>query len=58
MILVPTIIDKEKFKRRLNTIESLMGKERQANKVDIRPEETIAFGVLTVMTVILFGKKI
>lgn len=58
MILVPTIIDEEKFKRRLNTIESLMGKERQANKVDIRPEETIAFGVLTVMTVILFGKKI
>lgn len=52
------IVDKEKFKRRLNAIESLMGKERQANKVDIRPEETIAFGVLTVMTVILFGKKI
>ena len=52
------LTENDKLKRRLNAIESLMSKERQDNKVDIRPEETIAFGVLTVMTVILFGKKI
>ena len=37
------IVEKEKFKRRINAIESLMGRERPANKVDIRPEETIGF---------------
>ena len=52
------LTENDKLKRRLNAIESLMSKERQDNKVDIRPEETIAFGVLAVMTVILFGKKI
>ena len=42
------IVEKEKFKRRINAIESLMGRERPANKVDIRPEETIGFSVLTI----------
>jgi len=51
------LAEKEKFKRRLNAIESLMGKERQANKVDIRPEETIGIGVLTILTVVLLGFK-
>jgi uncharacterized Zn finger protein (UPF0148 family) len=51
------IAEKEKFKRRLNAIESLMGKERPANKVDIRPEETIGFSVLTILTVVLLGFK-
>jgi hypothetical protein len=51
------IVDKEKFKRRLNAIESLMGKKRTANKVDIRPEETIGFSVLTILTVVLLGFK-
>ena len=46
------IAEKEKFKRRLNAIESLMGKERRANKVDINPEQTIAFGLLTILGII------
>ena len=51
------LAEKEKFKRRLNAIESLMGKKRTANKVDIRPEETIGFSVLTILTVVLLGFK-
>ena len=51
------LAEKEKFKRRLNAIESLMGKERPANKVDIHPEETIGFSVLTILTVVLLGFK-
>ncbi|MDG1042572.1 MAG: hypothetical protein P8O96_06960 [Flavobacteriaceae bacterium] len=51
------IADNDKLKRRINAFESLMGKERPANKVDIRPEETIGFSVLTILTVVLFGFK-
>ena len=51
------ITENDKLKRRINAIESLMGKERTANKVDIRPEETIGIGVLTILTVVLFGFK-
>ena len=51
------LADKNKLKRRINAIESLIGKERTANKVDIRPEETIGIGVLTILTVVLFGFK-
>ncbi len=51
------LTEKEKFKRRLNAIESLMGKKRTTNKVDIRPEETIGFSVLTILTVVLLGLK-
>ena len=51
------LAEKEKFKRRINEIESLMGRERPANKVDIRPEETIGFSVLTILTVVLLGFK-
>ena len=51
------IAEKEKFKRRLNAIESLMAKERQTSEVDIRPEETIGFSVLTILTVVLLGFK-
>jgi len=34
-----------------------MGRERTVNKVDIHPEETIGIGVLTILTVVLFGFK-
>jgi hypothetical protein len=51
------LVEKEKFKRRLNAIESFMVKERPANKVDIHPEETIGFSVLTILTVVLLGFK-
>jgi len=51
------LVEKEKSKRRLNAIESLMGKKRTTNKVDIRPEETIGFSVLTILTVVLLGFK-
>jgi len=51
------LAEKEKFKRRLNAIESLMAKERPANKVDIRPEETIAFGLLTILSIVVFQVK-
>ena len=51
------LAEKEKFKRRLNAIESLMAKERPANKVNIGPEETIGFSVLTILTVVLLGFK-
>jgi len=51
------LTENDKLKRRINAIESLMGKERQANKVDIRPEETIGFSVLTILTVVLLGFK-
>ena len=51
------LAEKEKFKRRINTIESLMAKERPANKVDIHPEETIGISILAILTVVLFGFK-
>jgi hypothetical protein len=51
------IADKDKLKRRINAIESLMGKERPANKADIGTEETIGFSVLTILTVVLLGFK-
>ena len=51
------LAEKEKFKRRLNAIESLMGKERPANKVDINPEQTIAFGLLTILSIVVFQVK-
>ena len=51
------IVDKEKFKRRLNAIESLMGKERTVNKVDINTEQTIAFGLLTILSIVVFQVK-
>ena len=51
------LAEKEKFKRRLNAIESLMGKERTAKKVKIHPEQTIAFGLLTILSVVVFQVK-
>ena len=51
------LVEKEKFRRRINAIESLMAKERPANKVDIRPEETIAFGLLTILSIVVFQVK-
>jgi hypothetical protein len=45
----------DKLKRRINAIESFMVKERPANKVDIHPEETIGFSVLTILTVVFLG---
>lgn len=46
------LAEKEKFKRRLNAIESLMAKERTTSKVEIRPEETIGISVLTILGII------
>jgi hypothetical protein len=46
-----------KLKRRINAIESLMGKERTVNKVDINPEQTIAFGLLTILSIVVFQVK-
>ena len=51
------ITENNKLKRRINAIESLMAKERPANKVDIRPEETIAFGLLTILSIVVFQVK-
>lgn len=51
------ITENDKLKRRINAIESLMAKERPANKVDIRPEETIAFGLLTILSIVVFQVK-
>jgi hypothetical protein len=51
------IADNDKLKRRIKAIESLMGKERTVNKVDIGPEETIGFSVLTILSVVLLGFK-
>jgi len=51
------ITDNDKLKRRIKAIESLMGKERTVNKVDIGPEETIGFSVLTILSVVLLGFK-
>ena len=56
-VMKVAIAEKEKFKRRLNAIESLMGKERPANKVDINPEQTIAFGLLTILSIVVFQVK-
>jgi hypothetical protein len=47
----------DKLKRRINAIESLMGKERTVNKVDISPEQTIAFGLLTILSIVVFQVK-
>jgi hypothetical protein len=46
------IADNDKLKRRLNALESLMAKERPANKVDIGPEEKIGFSILTILGII------
>ena len=46
------IAEKEKFKRRLNAIESLMGREKPKKEVIIHPEETIGFSVLTILGII------
>lgn len=51
------LAEKEKFKRRLNAIESLMGREKPKKEVIIHPEETIGFSVLTILTVVLLGFK-
>ena len=51
------VTENDKLKRRINAIESLMGRERTVNKVDIHPEETIGFSVLTILTVVLLGFK-
>ena len=51
------IADNDKLKRRLNAIESLMGKEKTVNKVDINPEQTIAFGLLTILSIVVFQVK-
>ena len=51
------IADNDKLKRRINAIESLMGKERPANKVEIRPEETILFSILTILGIFTIGSK-
>lgn len=52
---VSTINDK--LKRRINAIESLMGKERTVNEIDINPEQTIAFGLLTILSIVVFQVK-
>ena len=46
------IAEKEKFKRRLNAIESLMGREKPKKEVIIHPEETIGFGLLTILGIV------
>lgn len=46
------IAEKEKFKRRLNAIESLIGREKPKKEVIIHPEETIGFSVLTILGII------
>ena len=46
------LAEKEKFKRRLNAIESLMGREKPKKEVIIHPEETIGFSVLTILGII------
>ena len=51
------IAENDKLKRRINAIESLMGRERTVNKVDIHPEETIAFGLLTILSIVVFQVK-
>ena len=56
-VLKVALTENDKLKRRINAIESLMAKERPANKVDIGLEETIGFSVLTILTVVLLGFK-
>jgi hypothetical protein len=51
------LAENDKLKRRINAIESLMGKERTATKVEIRPEQTIAFGLLTILSIVVFQVK-
>ena len=51
------LTENDKLKRRLNAIESLMGEEKTVNKVDIHPEETIAFGLLTILSIVVFQVK-
>ena len=51
------LAENDKLKRRINAIESLMGKERTVNKVDINPKQTIAFGLLTILSIVVFQVK-
>ena len=46
------IAEKEKFKRRINAIESLMGREKPKKEVIINSEETISFSILTILGII------
>ena len=52
-----TLTENDKLKRRINAIESLMGRKRTVNKVDIHPEETITFGLLTILSIVVFQVK-
>lgn len=51
------LTENDKLNRRINAIESLMGRESAVNKVDIHPEETIAFGLLTILSIVVFQVK-
>jgi len=51
------LTENDKLNRRINGIESLMGRESAVNKVDIHPEETIAFGLLTILSIVVFQVK-
>ena len=46
------LAEKEKFKRRLNAIESLIGREKPKKEVIINTEETISFSILTILGII------
>ena len=50
--LKEAIAEKEKFKRRINAIESLMGREKPKKEVIINSEETISFSILTILGII------
>jgi len=51
------LTENDKLNRRINAIEPLMGRESAVNKVDIHPEETIAFGLLTILSIVVFQVK-
>jgi phosphopantetheine adenylyltransferase len=48
------LAEKEKFKRRINAIESLMGREKPKKEVIINSEETISFSIFNNFSDYLF----
>jgi hypothetical protein len=49
------IAEKEKFKRRLNAIESLMGKEKSKEKESGSFINPISVSLTTILAIVIFG---
>ncbi len=52
------VVEKEKFKRRLNAIESLMGKEKPKEPESGSLITPVSIGLGSILAIIFFGSKL